>query len=389
MTTDAYNTAVLEDEPVLYWKCNEASGTSLTDSSGNGNTGTITGNASLGYATDNLTGLLPNGIYQLDLNRTGTKNGYAYIDPVPAEWPTTAATFEIWYRDTKFPGSPGAGIFAYSTSSANIGNDLLVWWDTDHELQLHIAEASTGEGYVAGGTSIIASAYAPKHLVITWDGVAGVSKMYVNGNLVCTNTRAQYIDTLPGGGAFVVGHDQDDVLTVDSPWSAVVSNIAVYNTVLSTTRIKAHWDAYVAELAFPAYDATPELGGAGVADNEAPTVSNFTASPVARTASVSCRVYDNDLPNIDVDIYVEYATHSELAYTNGASTTNFSVLVSELTDGSGIDYLLYAVTPLNAGWDSAFTLQVTARDTVNVTREEQAYTLTTTEEYPPLMDPYT
>lgn len=398
MSSSNYNSAVLEDDPILYWPCNEGTGTSLTDASGNGNTGTITGNADLSYSSSSHRDLLPiQSGKGLDLNRTGTRNGYAYINPVPASWPTTAATFEMWYVDTTYSPTPdGAGIFSYCTSSANTGNDWMLWWDVQTEFQLHVNESDTTDGFEAGGTSPFASASAVKYLAITWDGVAGTAKLYINGELVCTKTKAQYQATLTGGGAFVVGQDQDSVMggfVAAQAFAATVSNIAVYNTVLSAARIKAHWDAHVEDLAYPVYDATPSLGGTSLVDTQAPVVTqmNWTTTDPGRTSTVTVRVTDNDPDNLDVELWAEFPTHSQLIYANGASTTNYSVGVLEHNGDSGEDDgFLYAITPLGAGWEDDFTLTVVARDLDNKTIEEFSYELdVTAETYPPHMDPYT
>lgn len=397
MTADAYNEAVLEDEPVLYWPCEDASGTTLLDASGNGNDGTITGNATLGYTASYLKWLLPhNQIVSLDLNRTGTRNGYAYIDPVPAEWPTTAATFEMWYLDTTYSPTPdGAGIFSYCTGAANTGNDWLFWWDVEKEYQLHVDESATSDGFEAGGVSPYASVSAPKHLVVTWDGVTGTACLYINGNLVETLQKAAWIATLTGGGAFVVGQDQDDVLsgfTAAQAFAAVVSNIAVYNTVLPAARVKAHWDAHVDSLAYPAYDATPALESAGAVDSTPPVITqlDWLVTNPASSDAVTVRVTDNVVDALDVEIWAVFPTVSHLIYANESSTSGYSV-VRRAYAGTGNNDAgyEYGITPLNAGWVGSFTLTVVARDDYNKTTESFTYTLSDADEYPPHMDPYT
>ncbi len=49
-TGDAYATQVLADDPILYWRLDEPSGTTAADASGEGNHGTYLGGVTLGTA---------------------------------------------------------------------------------------------------------------------------------------------------------------------------------------------------------------------------------------------------------------------------------------------------------------------------------------------------
>lgn len=390
MSASAYDAAVLEDTPILYWKCNESSGTTLTDASGNGNDGTLSGNYTLNYEPFDLR--LPTQSGTLDLNRTGTRNGYAYINPVPADWPVASATFEMWYRDTTYSPTPdGAGIFSYCAGAPNTGNNWMLWWDVQGEYQLHVAESDRADGFESGGVSPWASVNAPKHLAVTWTASTGIAKLYINGNLVDQMYDVDWGTSMAGNGAFVVGQDQDSVLggfVAAQAFAAVVSNIAVYDTVLSEERIKAHWDAHAADAYREYYDTTPDVGSTVVTDTVAPTVYDFSpGTALSRTTSVTFKVTDDNIDDLGVEIWAEFDSRSEMIYANGASSVNYTVAVTETRVGATYDR--YTITPLGAGWVGDFTLAVLARDTANTTYEENSFTISTADEYPPLMDPYT
>lgn len=379
-----YESEVLADNPLLYWKLDDTTG-AVEDSSGNGYDGTYYGN----YVQSVVT-RMPGGL-GVAFNETGTRDGVIRVSTVTPGFLTNQGTFEFWYEDVTYVNAitPSTGayygaIFQYASTAANEGNDFYIGWESNARY-FRVGTDLGASNFSTGGPNVYADIQSPKHVVIVWDGVAGTADLYINGVLADSLSAASLIYSIPTGGYLHVCQEPDTATggyQVTQCFAATLSNIAIYQDKLSAARILAHWEAHVDDLYLEYHDATPIISG--VTDVVPPTVSDWSTGTVLPTDDVTFTVSDNDMDSLDVEIWVAFAGSSELAYADGASTSNYSVVKTDNTTDWD-----FAITRSGAGWTGNFTVTVRARDSANLTIDTQDYVLDTTDLYPPLMDPYT
>lgn len=340
-----YAAEVLADSPLLYWKLDEVSGTTADNAQGNASyDGTYTGDFTLNQVR-------PIGSIWTKFN-SGAKTGRVQLDPIGLAWPTTALTIECWYYDTSAQ-SGGSGILSYAAPAQ--ANEIMMWWQvsTTNSYQLYIGgtqQVFTNE--TPGGSQ---NPQCVKHVVMTWD-TSGVAKLYVNGELVSTKTGLQvgYSIAAPTGtGRFMNAQDQDTAggggINATDCFMATMGHVAVYATVLSDARIKAHYNAMIA-------DETPTYAAFG-ADAVPATVDSFSPNggAVALTATITVRA---SYARRGLTMWVEFANNapSQLIYRAGVAQDGYGV-VPTLVSGETYDY---AITP-SSEWDEAsFTIHALA-----------------------------
>jgi hypothetical protein len=375
-----YDEEVLADEPCVYWKLDETSGTTATDESGNSQDGTYTG--SYVQDADPIHSESP----ALTLNASGTYNGAVYKNPVASgSWPLDALSIEIWMRATTAASSGSAAIVSYaSTGSAD-----------DFELLYQSAGTNCFRLCVNGAANFITfanapggacAATAPKHVVVTWDGATGESILYINGELAQVHsTLLSAGHSISVFGSLYVGQEQDSIgggLDTTQALRATVSHMAIYDEVLTSERIKAHFDAAVDTVAITAYDFGPVVE---TADTAPPTIEFSTASPIDDTDSLTVVVTEDIIGNLTDYVYVDFSTRTELVFDGVDYVAPYSAS-ADVTGGTTHTHTISRT----GGWPSNFTLRVRADDGTNVVTDSQAYVVTgASDNYPPHMDPYT
>mgnify|MGYP003418137700 FL=1 len=379
-----YDAEVLEDDPLLYWKLNDST-TSAVDSTGNGYTGTYSGDY-----VQSVTTRLPAGTGTA-FNEAGAKNGVVKIDTAALGFLTNQGTFEFWYEDVTYvnPITPSVGayyaaILQYASTAVNEGNDFYIGWESNARY-FRMGTDNGAVNFSTGGPNPYSDIQTPKHVAIVWDGVAGTALLYVNGVLADSASDSDLIYSIPAGGYLHLCQEPDTETggyQTTQCFAATISNVAIYQDKLSAARILAHWEAHVDDLYAEYHSAMPVIAAA--ADVIAPTVSDWSTGSVLPTDDVSFTVSDNDMAELDVEIWITFAGGAELAYADGASTTNYQVTKTDNTTDWD-----FTVVRSGAGWTGNFTVTVRARDSSNLTIATQAYVLDTTDLYPPHMDPYT
>lgn len=212
-----YTSVVLADSPVAYWHLGEASGTSAADSSGNSYTGTYTGTYSQGQ-----TSILPSG-FGASLQLSGA--GYVLTPSTSGLAGISApVSLEAWVYFTTIPTS----------------NEVIIAISQQGP-QLAISSTTSGRvtfGYsgIVNGTesSGSVSVNTKTHLVVTVTS-GGAIIYYINGVSAGTGTVTVYTGSGNGHiGVYGLGGYN---------LSGSVQEVAVYNTVLSATRVAAHYAA--------------------------------------------------------------------------------------------------------------------------------------------------
>jgi len=208
---------------VGWWKLDDASGTTATDSSGQMNNGSITGTVS--WTTGHLNGaLIFNGSDTavnvgtpsiLNLTHVGTISCWVKYDNTAAagsgKWPMILGNGD-WTNDlngymlalNSTAGSEGQVIFQILNASSGIFvNSTLQYGDNTWH-----------------------------HICGTWDGTN--LTLYVNGTSV--GTTPQTIDAVSGVNPFVMGRN---ALAANSFYNGVIDDVRVYNRALSSTEVAA------------------------------------------------------------------------------------------------------------------------------------------------------
>lgn len=213
----SYSSTVLSDNPIRYYRLGETSGTVATDIGSQARNGTYTG----GY-TLNQSPLIAG-----DTNHSVLFDGTSgYVSLPTTSLPTGSANWSLegWIKITGAPGTNPSIIVLF-------GN----WGTSAAVAALGLRTTKVGDatdfGTDAIGTTVL-SLNTPHHLVATYDGTT--MRLYVDGNLDASTTVTPAITLSESnigqgnGGNYL---------------AAYIQEVAIYSTVLSATRVSAHYQA--------------------------------------------------------------------------------------------------------------------------------------------------
>lgn len=228
--TSGYETTILADSPVRYWRMNDASGTAMIDSSGNGFDGTYTNSPTL-----NQTSLLPNG-QGASARYASASSQYATVTDTVATRLTTYS-IEAWvkFNTVTFNSQAVTCKLPAGDSPASYTNQLYMGGSN----QMNIGVNRAGANFYNVGTGLPLSSGAAHHFVATVASTAGVNPtldIYQDGVLAASSTDssglAMYTDAtgwrLAGDSTFLDGWLQE---------------VAVYDYALSSTQVANHYAA--------------------------------------------------------------------------------------------------------------------------------------------------
>lgn len=202
------------------WVFAEGSGTTVADSSGNGNTGTFT---SATWENNNLPARsyianAANFTTAGSLINCGTSNG---LFPVNG----TAWSFVGWF----YTGASGATAFRF-LDRTNGGTGAL-----------EIISVNDIQFTVSGSSSLVVGVSTPyssntwTHLAVTWDGSTNASNVhiYLNGTDVTGSRASGSSLTSNSGATFYIGNRAAG----DRTWSGNLTEYGVFNQVLTGAQI--------------------------------------------------------------------------------------------------------------------------------------------------------
>ncbi len=248
-----YAATVLGDNPILYWRLNETSGTLVHDSSGHNATGTYL----KGPALNQQPGAVNNDI----AGSTGTdpavhlaKTTNRISSKAAAANPPTNTSIEVWIRSD--PTNRGGGrIIGYSnaaTGSSSTPNRVVYMMNSGQLVYLtYTSNGSTCHANTTYGqphTCYVWSKQAYNdgtwHHIVATQSAAGGMALYVDGGLVGQDTSASAKSPRVTKGVWRMGND---VLTgaaqppSNGPLVGDVDEVAVYNYALTPAQVLAHW----------------------------------------------------------------------------------------------------------------------------------------------------
>ena len=221
-----YDTEILADSPVGYWKLNETSGTTAYDSSGNGNNGTLHGGITL-----NQPGPWSGGAAMTFNGSTG------YITvPALANAISGSFTVEAWANYTNLTNTNGGEIL--STRQPNDES-----FDIDFQADLH-SDIGTGSAWLttAANASYTFSLSTWYHVVMTVS--TSSYSQYINGLLVNSSSLSGGTPLLTDSTHLInfgALNDSSQFL------QGSLACIAIYSTALPPSRVLAHYRAAVHE----------------------------------------------------------------------------------------------------------------------------------------------
>ena len=244
---DAYGKLVYQDNPDLYWRLDDTTGSVAKDAGVTGNDGLISGTV-----TKNQSGALAGGIGK-SFAFDGSSGMVAASNQASNP---TAYTEEVWFNTTTHVGGKLIG-FGDQQTGLSSNYDRHVYMQNDGTLAFG---AWTGQTNLA--ISPLAYNDGNWHQVVASQGSDGM-KLYVDGALVATNPQTQ---AQGYSGYWRIGGD--NTWSSSSPWfNGKLDEASVYSSVLPASRILAHYQA-----------------GAGIVANQ-PPVASFTSSHTDLTAT--------------------------------------------------------------------------------------------------------
>lgn len=212
-----YAAEVLADNPAVYWRLGEASGTQAADASGNARHGTYVGSPTLG-----VTGLL-----------TGDPDTCITLPGATTE--RVEITYAAW-----MDASAVTTEAVVQTTASAIGNIVDRDDPSPRVFQFRMTGAGKVEFIVIGGSSPSAVGSTsindgnPHHVAATYDGAT--IKVYVDGTLDGSTSTSQALST---GANLFAGVNHSTALFAQ-PWNGEIDEVAYYTSALSAARIAAH-----------------------------------------------------------------------------------------------------------------------------------------------------
>jgi hypothetical protein len=260
--TSPYPVAVLSNNPIAYWRLDEAD-----DGLIDGNPGVIAHdyvgghNASYNNANLGLPGYNPLkdpdtaaefGVFSTSNSYAGEigESSYAPVDFATPAGGNAEFSVEAWVNSTNANQVGGAGIVAKGFGGGGEQFDLDLFGNA---FRFFVRDAA---GNVHGPTSTnIATVGQWYHVVAVWDGANGAAHLYVNGVdsadttgvapgvglLSATTTN----NALPGSALVSIGARTSSQATnnFNLQFQGTIDDVAIYNFVLSSNQVAAHYNA--------------------------------------------------------------------------------------------------------------------------------------------------
>ncbi len=204
---------------VGYWKFDEGSGSTATDSSGNSNDGTLSPSC-------------PNcpqwvaGQSGMALVFDGNDD---YVIKNPFNIPQTEVTIAFWMRtsDTTKSGTP----FSYAVIGSD--NELLIYNYRNFDIFIKGASVNTG---------IAANDDSWHHIAVTWRSSDGEVIMYIDGSPSYSGTLRQGA-AIAQGGSLVIGQEQDSVgggFDNSQAFAGTIDEVQIWDRVLTQSEIQSN-----------------------------------------------------------------------------------------------------------------------------------------------------
>ncbi len=361
----AADTSSLSQGLVGYWKMDENTGTSVTDYSGNGNTGTMTGGTSLIDWTTGKFGSAINNYVDSNISSTdrsvtvGSNSSLDDLGPL---------TYSMW-------------VYPRSLVSANrriFGKDITLGY-------LQVSDNSTNDGSIGyfrvfSGTDLHAVTAASvlvtgkwQHVVMTWDGTTAASgvKFYVDGEYKANSveTNATGTITTDGAATMFIGSSS---LANGRYFGGNYDEARIYNRALSPAEVRQLYSAAPGPAQYYSFEQV--AGSTTVLDNTSSgnngTMNNgLTDSDRTAGKFGSALHFDGDNDNvsglINPGVSTKNFTFTMWVYPENNSADDLAGLIGT-TSGSGSALSIKLSTRELKVLDPFFTTTLICSDTVTL-----------------------
>lgn len=217
-----YEDAVLQDQPIAYWRLNEASGATLVDSSGNDNDASV-----VGAPTYEQLGLLRVSGSSLRFN------GAEYINADALSTLLAGGSFSL--EGIFQPDDVSANRILFSFNAFGGANVFHLKIDTGGTIAFFDVSEYHGNTTVAIDQSF--------HVVLTYDATTDTIDCYINGVADGNQFPLTTAAAITAGDRFTIGAEWDSGPSVGDYFIGLLDEIAVYDYVLSPQRVAAHYNA--------------------------------------------------------------------------------------------------------------------------------------------------
>ncbi|MBX7135011.1 MAG: Ig-like domain-containing protein [Fimbriimonadaceae bacterium] len=285
---------------------NEGSGSTLTDLSGNGNTGAIT-NATWSSS----------GKYGKALSFNGTNSLVTINDSASLDL-TNGMTIEAWVKPSTVSGWRSVVV---KERPSNLAYSLY----TSESTSRPSAYINTGgANQPAKGSRLSTSAWT--HVAATYNGSS--LRFYVNGELAETKSVSGNLVT------------SDSVLRIggNSVWgqyySGMIDEIRIYNHALSQSAIRTDMNTPVASTSITLTSVTPANGSTGVSSS---TTVTGTFSVSVQPGSIGFVLKDSNNNTVNSTLTYDDSTRTATLTPNAAlaNSTTYTATINAATDANG------------------------------------------------------
>ncbi len=305
--------------PAGYWKFDDGSGTSASDSSGNNDAGTITGAA---WTTGKVNGAL---------SFSGTTNYVSMGTPTALKFGTGSFTVMSWFKTT---GTVMGRMVSMGVSSYSTGFDLGV--NTSGTCSTGCVGAELGGGSKANTVSFGTTATTFNNgnwhqAAMVIDQVANTAQLYVDGVVQALSIQTGTCGTVAGNSVniaacnsasatnstdpFTVGNYRSAGGTTAYPFTGSLDEVRVYGSALSSAQIQSQYGI----------DTMPSPSGYWPFDENSGTTANdsssnlnngtLTSGPTWTAGEINSGLSFNGSSN-----YVTMGTPSTLEFNNSSFT---------------------------------------------------------------------
>lgn len=313
----AYRDEVLADSPVGYWRLGETTGTNADDETANNRDGTYTNTPTLG-----VTGAL-NGDANKAVTFTAAQSEYVTIADNNAWSANTTLSVEAWAKVTS-----KTTLRAVVSKGAASNFEWVIYYHNGTDRWGATIYDPAGNTYVYNNTLGPApSTSAWYHLVFTLDTTTDTLHFYINGSDVGASTIEN--------GSLTYGNGTSPVnigRRGDANWyfEGSVDEVAIYSTVLSPTRIQAHYDVGVGNVTVSVPVANIDVAGVAptvtISETETPDVPNISVAGLDATVTTTFSLtIDAPVADIAVD-GLNPSVSSGSAVTVTTDPTNVAVV---------------------------------------------------------------
>jgi hypothetical protein len=236
----SYPNAVLGDNPVAYYRFDDTTATTMTDSSTNGHNGAYGTSVTLGApgliaSSGDKAATFPGGTPSS--TKVATASGTSPLQP-------TTVSLEAWFSESAAPTTTEDVATYGTTTGSALSYSIRL---TSANLPVAVVTTPSGTIQATGATAL--STGTGYDVVATYDG--SNVYLYVDGELQNTTATSGAIvygttNALSIGGVTGSGR---------TGFAGTIDEVAVYGSALSTTQVQNHWNAAAAEVTDP-YAAT-------------------------------------------------------------------------------------------------------------------------------------